>query len=76
MAHLRQLSYQVQPMLLYIWSGLVLAGSFIVAPAKFQAPSLTDSIALEVGRAQFYWLGVAEFFFAVYSSSHLYFRPV
>lgn len=62
-SQLRQLSYQVQPMLLYMWSGLLLAGSFIAAPAKFQAPSLTDSIALEVGRAQFFWLGIAEFVF-------------
>ena len=47
-----------------LWAGIVLGGSLIAAPAKFQAPSLSLPLALEVGRAQFYWVGVAEIAFA------------
>lgn len=43
-----------------IWAGLSLGGALIAAPAKFQAPNLTMNVALEVGRAQFQWNGVAE----------------
>ncbi len=43
-----------------LWAGTVLGGSLIAAPAKFQAPSLTRAVALDVGRMQFYWLGIAE----------------
>lgn len=46
--------------LLFTWAGGAIAGNMIAAPAKFQAPSLTLPVALEVGRAQFFWLGVAE----------------
>lgn len=48
-----------------LWAGLVLGGSFVAAPAKFRAPSLTMSVALEVGRAQFRWLGMTEAIIAV-----------
>jgi len=37
-----------------------LAGNLIAAPAKFQVDDLTLSVALQVGRAQFGWIGVAE----------------
>jgi hypothetical protein len=43
-----------------IWAGLVIGGSLIAAPAKFNAPSLTLSVALDVGRAQFAWLAIGE----------------
>ena len=43
-----------------IWSGVALGGSLIATPAKFQAPSLTMPTALEVGRAQFQWVGLGE----------------
>lgn len=43
-----------------VWAGLVIGGSLVAAPAKFQAPSLTREVALDVGRAQFAWLGVTE----------------
>jgi len=46
--------------LIYAWAGGAIAGSMIAAPAKFQAPSLTLPVALDVGRAQFFWLGIAE----------------
>lgn len=38
----------------------MLGGSLVAAPAKFRAPSLTLEVALDVGRAQFFWLGVTE----------------
>jgi len=43
-----------------LWAGAVLGGSLVAAPAKFQAKSLTLEVALDVGRAQFFWLGVTE----------------
>ena len=43
-----------------IWAGVSLAGSLVAAPAKFQAESLTRTVALDVGRAQFHWLGITE----------------
>ena len=43
-----------------IWIGLIIGVAFIAAPAKFQAPSLTLPVALEVGRAQFSWGAIAE----------------
>ena len=36
-----------------LWAGIVVGCSFIATPAKFQAPSLTLSTALEVGRVTF-----------------------
>ena len=43
-----------------LWAGVALGGSLIAAPAKFQAPSLSMPSALEVGRAQFLWVGIGE----------------
>lgn len=48
------------PLLALIWAGVSLGGSLVAAPAKFRAPSLTRPTALEVGRAQFLWVGVTE----------------
>ncbi len=48
------------PLLALLWAGIVIGGSLIVAPAKFQAPSLTLTTALEVGQAQIHWLSVVE----------------
>ncbi|MDF1609321.1 hypothetical protein PZ897_14130 [Hoeflea sp. YIM 152468] len=36
-----------------LWLGLVLGVSFIATPVKFQAPSLSLPVALEIGRATF-----------------------
>lgn len=44
-----------------LWAGLVLGGTFIAAPAKFQAPTLSLPTALEIGRITFFCTGVAEF---------------
>lgn len=50
--------------ILLLWAGLALGGNVIAAPAKFQVDSLTLSQLLQVGRAQFAWLGLAELAFA------------
>lgn len=43
-----------------IWAGLSIGGVWIAAPAKFTAPSLSLATALEVGRAQFFWLSIGQ----------------
>ncbi|MEM6290674.1 MAG: hypothetical protein AAGA54_05390 [Myxococcota bacterium] len=43
-----------------VWAGMIIGGSLIAAPAKFQAASLTRTVALDVGRAQFGALAVGE----------------
>ncbi|MEZ5758347.1 MAG: hypothetical protein R3D86_09015 [Emcibacteraceae bacterium] len=43
-----------------IWAGVSLGGALIAAPAKFTVASLTLPVALEVGRAQFHWIGMVE----------------
>lgn len=48
------------PVLLLVWAGVSLGGSLVAAPAKFRAPSLEMTTALEVGRAQFLWVGITE----------------
>ncbi len=48
-----------------VWCGVLIGGSFVAAPAKFTAPSLTTPVALEVGRAQFHALGITEGVIAV-----------
>lgn len=48
------------PALALIWAGVALGGSLVAAPAKFTAPSLDLPTALDVGRAQFFWVGVSE----------------
>ncbi|MDJ0684639.1 MAG: hypothetical protein QNJ84_08060 [Alphaproteobacteria bacterium] len=48
------------PAFALIWAGVSLGGSLVAAPAKFRAPSLDLPTALEVGRAQFRWIGVTE----------------
>ncbi|MEM7475925.1 MAG: hypothetical protein AAF483_13110 [Planctomycetota bacterium] len=46
--------------LILLWTGIVIGGSIIAAPAKFQVESLTRPVALQVGRAQFLWVTYAE----------------
>ena len=43
-----------------VWAGVAIGGSLIATPAKFQAPTLSMTTALEVGRAQFFWVGIGE----------------
>jgi hypothetical protein len=48
------------PALLLLWAGIVIGVSFLAAPAKFGAPSLTLPVALEVGREEFGVLNLVE----------------
>jgi hypothetical protein len=41
------------PILLAAWAGVIIGLSFIATPVKFQAPSLSMPVALEVGRYTF-----------------------
>ncbi|GHB40015.1 hypothetical protein GCM10007094_31620 [Pseudovibrio japonicus] len=59
-----------------LWAGVVLGGSLIVAPAKFQVASLTIPQLLEVGRAQFQWVGIAEIIFAALLILPLFYPPI
>lgn len=43
-----------------IWAGVSLGGALVAAPAKFTVKSLSLPVALDVGRAQFYWIGIVE----------------
>lgn len=54
--------YSLMAGLCGLWAGLCIGGSMIAAPAKFQAETLTRSVALDVGRMQFHWVGMAEIF--------------
>ncbi len=42
------------PMLCLLWAGMVIGISFIEAPVKFRAPTLTRAVALDVGRTVFH----------------------
>jgi hypothetical protein len=44
----------------FVWSGMVLAISFIEAPLKFRAPDVTLKIGLGIGRLVFKVLNTAE----------------
>ena len=54
----------IPSVLALVWAGVSLGGSLIATPAKFAAPSLTMPTALEVGRAQFQWVGIGEMLLA------------
>jgi hypothetical protein len=47
-----------------LWIGFVLAISFMEAPLKFHAPSLTLTVALEIGYLVFHALNLVEITFA------------
>lgn len=46
--------------LLLVWSGMIIGISFLEAPVKFRAPSLTRAVGLDVGRQVFGALGIVE----------------
>lgn len=50
--------------LCFVWLGLVAGISFLEAPVKFTAPSLTRSVGLDVGRHVFAALNKVELMFA------------
>ncbi len=53
MNDLRSAARVTLPILLILWAGAIIGVSFIATPAKFQAPSLTIPVGLEVGRYTF-----------------------
>lgn len=48
-----RLARAVLPVACLLWAGIVVGISFIEAPAKFRAPTLTLPVALDVGRHVF-----------------------
>lgn len=56
----------------FIWAGFLAAISFMEAPVKFTAPSLTLAIGLDVGRHVFAALNKAEWFFTGISAFLLF----
>lgn len=48
-----------------LWAGVLFGVSFLATPVKFQAPSLSLAVAVDVGRATFQLLNRVEVFFAV-----------
>lgn len=46
--------------LLILWAGVLIGGSLIAAPTKFQVEDLTLPVALQVGRVQFQGVLIAE----------------
>jgi hypothetical protein len=48
-----------------IWLGMVLGISFLEAPVKFQAPSVTLSIGLDIGRSVFGMFNKVEIAFGI-----------
>ena len=49
----------------YLWAGLVMGISFLEAPVKFSAPTLTRTVGLDVGRHVFSALNKVEWGVAV-----------
>ncbi|MGH6944940.1 MAG: hypothetical protein ACREH6_12060 [Geminicoccaceae bacterium] len=48
-----------------LWGGILIGVSFLAAPAKFMAPSLSLPVALDVGRQEFATLNLVEIALAV-----------
>ncbi len=61
----RHLAIENGPRLALLWAGTVLGCTFIATPVKFQAPSLTLPVALEIGRVTFRAVGAVELLFAL-----------
>ncbi|MEM8576783.1 MAG: hypothetical protein AAGF60_02945 [Pseudomonadota bacterium] len=48
------------PALVFLWAGICISGNLVAAPAKFTVEGLDLPLALQVGRAQFAWIGALE----------------
>ena len=51
--------------LIMLWAGVLIGVSFLAAPAKFNASTLTLPVAMDVGRQEFGTLNLAELTLAV-----------
>ena len=51
--------------LILLWAGVLIGVSFLAAPVKFAAPSLTLPVAMDVGRQEFGALNLVEIGLAV-----------
>jgi hypothetical protein len=51
--------------LLLLWAGVLIGVSFLAAPAKFNAPSLSLPVAMDVGRQEFGVLNLVEIGLAI-----------
>jgi hypothetical protein len=51
--------------LIMLWAGVLIGVSFLAAPAKFNAATLTLPVAMDVGRQEFGTLNLAEIVLAV-----------
>ena len=56
-------------MVCLVWAGMVAGISFLEAPVKFRAPSLTRAVGLDVGRQVFGVLGRVEVGWALLSAA-------
>lgn len=59
------------PIICFLWAGVLLGTSFLATPAKFLAPSLSLSEALEVGKVTFMVLSWVEYGFLIVFSLSL-----
>jgi hypothetical protein len=50
---------------LLLWAGVTIGVSFLAAPAKFMAPNLSLSVAMEIGQEEFHALNLVETGFAL-----------
>ena len=51
--------------LILLWAGVLIGVSFLAAPAKFNAPSLSPPVAMDVGRQEFGLLNRVEIGLAI-----------
>jgi hypothetical protein len=51
--------------LILLWAGVLIGVSFLAAPAKFNAPSLSLPVAMDVGRQEFGALNLVEIGLAI-----------
>ncbi|WP_062058423.1 hypothetical protein [Aquimarina longa] len=69
--------YSYSFILIFVWLGFLVAISFMEAPLKFQAPSVTTAIGVEIGRIVFNALNTVEIIFSIYLLVQLnYFRKL
>jgi len=61
-------------LLLGVWLGMILGISFLEAPLKFQAPNITLTLGLGIGKVVFSALNKVEIFFSIFLLSVLFLK--